>query len=50
MDTEKRIEELRKIIAHHDYLYYVRNMTEITDQEYDKLYRELDKLEMRIRF
>lgn len=45
MDTEKRIEELRKIIAHHDYLYYVRNMTEITDQEYDKLYRELDKLE-----
>ncbi len=45
MDVEKRIEELRKTIAHHDYLYYVRNTTEITDQEYDKLYRELEQLE-----
>lgn len=45
MDAEKRIAELREIIAHHDYLYYVRNTTEITDQEYDKLYRELEQLE-----
>lgn len=45
MDVEKRIAELREIINHHDHLYYVRNITEITDQEYDKLYRELEDLE-----
>jgi len=45
MDAKARIEELREIIEHHDYLYYVLNKTEITDLEYDKLYRELERLE-----
>lgn len=44
-DAKKRIEELRKIIRHHDYLYYVLNKPEISDSEYDKLMRELQQLE-----
>lgn len=40
-----KIEELRKKIKHHDYLYYVLNQPEISDYEYDKLYKELKELE-----
>lgn len=40
-----RIEELRSLIRRHDYLYYVEARPEITDQEYDALYRELQELE-----
>lgn len=43
--ARKRIEELKKIIAYHDYLYYVKNAPEITDSEYDKLFAELKSLE-----
>ena len=32
-------------IQRHDYLYYVRNQPLISDQEYDRLYRELADLE-----
>ena len=39
------IEELRRKIRYHDYLYYVLNQPEISDYEYDKLYRELKELE-----
>jgi DNA ligase (NAD+) len=48
MDKEsakKKIEKLRKEIHHHDYLYYVLDKPEISDQEYDKLFRELQELE-----
>jgi len=38
-EAKKRIEELRKLIRHHDYLYYVLNKPEISDAEYDKLMR-----------
>lgn len=41
----KRIQELREQIKHHDYLYYVLNQPEISDYEYDKLYKELKELE-----
>jgi DNA ligase (NAD+) len=41
----KRIEELRKQIDHHNYLYYVVARTEISDFEFDKLLEELKKLE-----
>jgi DNA ligase (NAD+) len=41
----KRIKELRELIRHHDYLYYVLNQPEISDYEYDKLYKELVELE-----
>ncbi len=44
-EAKKRIEELRKLIRHHDYLYYVLNKPEISDAEYDKLMRELQQLE-----
>jgi len=44
-EAKRRIEELRKLIRHHDYLYYVLNKPEISDAEYDKLMLELRKLE-----
>ncbi len=42
---EARIRELREIIRHHDELYYNQAAPEISDAEYDKLYRELEELE-----
>jgi DNA ligase (NAD+) len=42
---ESRIRELREIIRHHDNLYYNRATPEISDAEYDKLFRELEELE-----
>lgn len=44
-EAKKRVEELRRLIRHHDYLYYVLNKPEISDAEYDKLMLELKKLE-----
>ncbi|HEX9724932.1 MAG TPA: NAD-dependent DNA ligase LigA [Vicinamibacteria bacterium] len=41
----KRLEELRREIRHHDYLYYVRSAPEISDAQYDALMRELLALE-----
>ncbi|MGQ9681170.1 MAG: NAD-dependent DNA ligase LigA [Anaerolineae bacterium] len=46
MDKERqRLAELRRVIRHHDYRYYVLNSPEISDAEYDKLLRELRALE-----
>jgi DNA ligase (NAD+) len=42
---EARIRELRELIRHHDELYYNRATPEISDAEYDKLFRELEELE-----
>jgi len=44
-EAKKRIEELRKLIEYHNYRYYVLDNPEISDEEYDKLYRELVLLE-----
>jgi DNA ligase (NAD+) len=44
-DAAARIEELRQLIRRHDYLYYVENRPEISDAEYDRLFRELRALE-----
>jgi len=41
----KQIEQLRGLIRRHDYLYYVLDRPEISDAEYDKLYRKLKRLE-----
>lgn len=41
----ERAEALRKAIRHHSYLYYVLDRPEITDFEFDKLYRELVDIE-----
>lgn len=43
--VERRIEELRQAIRHHDYLYHVLDAPEISDEEYDRLFRELRELE-----
>ena len=40
-----RAEELRKILARHDHLYYNLGTPEISDAEYDRLFRELKELE-----
>ena len=44
-DAARRIEELRQLIHRHDYLYYVLNRPEISDAEYDRLFREIKDLE-----
>ena len=41
----EEIENLRAKIRYHDKKYYVENMPEIADYEYDQLVKELDKLE-----
>lgn len=38
-------EQLRRMIEHHNYRYYVLDSPEITDQEYDELMRRLVKIE-----
>ena len=43
--AKKKIDNLRKDVQHHEYLYYVLDNPKITDAEYDKLFRELKKLE-----
>ncbi|MFN2589682.1 MAG: NAD-dependent DNA ligase LigA, partial [Actinomycetota bacterium] len=40
-----RVEELRDLINHHDYRYYVLDDPEVSDAEYDELMRELRALE-----
>ena len=44
-EAEKRVRELHALIRHHDYLYYVKDSPEISDEAYDELYRELRQLE-----
>ena len=41
----QRAEELRREIARHNYLYYTQDAPEITDAQYDALYRELEAIE-----
>lgn len=44
-EISAQLEELRAQIRHHDYLYYVKNSPEISDSEYDRLFRRLIELE-----
>jgi DNA ligase (NAD+) len=41
----ERAAELRRLIDHHNYLYYVENRPEISDREFDLLLKELEELE-----
>jgi DNA ligase (NAD+) len=41
----RRIESLRRAIERHDHLYHVVGEPEVSDREYDALYRELSELE-----
>ena len=40
-----RIRELRTLLEHHNRLYYNKAAPEISDADYDKLFRELEQLE-----
>lgn len=44
-ENRKRLEELRKLIEHHDSLYYKKAKPEISDYDYDCLKKELEVLE-----
>ena len=44
-NPEKRVAELRQLIDYHNNLYYTQAEPEISDPEYDKLFRELEELE-----
>jgi DNA ligase (NAD+) len=44
-EIKKEIERLREEIERHNYLYYVKNAPEISDYEYDMLYKRLEELE-----
>ena len=44
-ELERRAEDLRKAIRHHDYLYHVLDAPEMSDEEYDRLFCELRALE-----
>ena len=41
----QKIKELRKKLEYHAYKYYVEDSPEISDYEYDRLFRELQELE-----
>jgi DNA ligase (NAD+) len=43
--AEQRIADLRRQIRRHDHLYYTKDRPEISDAEYDRLFRELVDLE-----
>lgn len=45
MDPAERAAELRRLLERHAYLYYVLDAPEISDTEYDRLFRELQDLE-----
>ncbi len=44
-NIQNKHEELKKAIRRHDELYYVRDRPEISDAEYDQLFRKLQDLE-----
>lgn len=44
-DIKKKIDELKDAIRRHDRLYYIQNTPEISDGEYDRIYRKLKDLE-----
>jgi DNA ligase (NAD+) len=44
-ELKRRAGDLRVAIRHHDYLYHVLDAPEISDEEYDRLFRELKALE-----
>ena len=45
MDPVQRLESLRQQIRRHEELYYVHNTPEISDEAFDRLLHELERLE-----
>ena len=46
MNPEERIKALIHLIEKHNHSYYVLNSSDISDYEYDMLYKELEELEL----
>lgn len=46
-EAKDAIERLRREVRRHDYLYYVKNKPEISDEKYDRLFETLKRLEER---
>lgn len=44
-NLRKQLEELKKELNNHAYKYYVLDQPEISDAQYDKLYKELEEIE-----
>src|SRR6516165_6125460 len=44
-NVEKKIDDLREKIRHHEYLYFVSDAPEISDAEFDQLMNQLKQLE-----
>ncbi len=45
MDPRQRVNELRDLVRHHEERYYVHNAPEVSDEEFDRLLHELERLE-----
>lgn len=45
IEIKQKIDELRELLHHHNYNYYVKNAPEISDFEFDSLLKDLEKLE-----
>ena len=45
MQPLERILELRRLIRHHEEQYYIHNAPEVSDEEFDRLLHELERLE-----
>ncbi len=44
-ELARRAGDLREVLRHHDYLYHVLDAPDVSDEEYDRLFRELRALE-----
>jgi DNA ligase (NAD+) len=44
-EVQRRLDELRREVRRHEHLYYVLDRPEITDAQFDALFRELQELE-----
>src|SRR6478672_6693736 len=42
---EQRLKDLRDAIRHHEERYYIQNAPEVSDEEFDRLLHELERLE-----
>ena len=47
LDERERYEELCRIVRHNNELYYAKAAPEISDAEYDRLYRSIEEIEAR---
>jgi DNA ligase (NAD+) len=44
-EVDERLRQLREAIRHHEERYYIHNAPEISDEEFDRLLHELERLE-----